>query len=47
MLLTLPHSTLYIFATGKGVKHGGEYKLKIPASFHFYEPEKTIKLSKK
>ena len=47
MLLSLPHFTLDIFATGKQVNHGGEYGLEIPADFHFYGPEKAIKLAKK
>ena len=47
MFLSLPHCALDIFATGKRVKHGGEYRLEIPADFHLYVPEKAIKLAKK
>ena len=45
--LPLPHCTLDIFATGKGVNHGGQYELEIPANLHFYLCEKAIKLAKK
>ena len=38
--------SLGIFGTGKRVNHGGEYGLEIPANFHFYGPEKAIKLAK-
>ena len=38
--------TLDIFATGKRVNHGGEYRLEIPAHFNFCEPEKAINLAK-
>ena len=47
MFLYLPHCTLDIFATVKCVDHGREYGLEIPGSFHFYEPEKAIKLAEK
>ena len=46
MFLSVPHCAFNIFATGKPVTHGGEYRLEIPANFHFYVPEKTIKLAK-
>ena len=46
MLLPLPCCALGIFATGKRVNHGGEYGLDILAKFHFYGPEKAIKLAK-
>ena len=42
-----PHCTLNIFATEKHGNHGGKYVLEIPANFHFYAPEKTIKLAKR
>ena len=38
--------TLDIFATGKRVNHGGEYRLEIPPHFNFCEPEKAINLAK-
>ena len=47
MFLSLPYCALGIFAAVKRVKHGGEYGLEIYANFHFYGPEKTIKLAKK
>ena len=45
--LFLPHCVLDIFAVGKHVNHGGAYGLEMPDNFHFYEPEKAIKLAKK
>ena len=39
--------TLDIFATGKCVNRGGENGLEIPSNFHFYGPEKAIKMTKK
>ena len=45
MFLSLLRCALDVFATGKGVNHGGEYGLEIPAIFLFYGPEKTIKLT--
>ena len=47
MFLSLPHCALDIFATGKRVKHGGEYRPEILADFHLYVPKKAIKLAKK
>ena len=47
MFLSLPYCALDIFATGKRVNHGGEHGLEISANFHFYGPEKAIKLAKK
>ena len=47
MFLSVPFCALGIFATVKRVNHGGEYGLEIYASFHFYGPEKTIKLAEK
>ena len=46
MFLSLPHSTLYIFATGKQVNHGGKQGLEIPANFYFYGYQKAIELAK-
>ena len=46
MFLPLPRCVLGIFATGKRVNHGGEYGLDILEKFHFYGPEKAIKLTK-
>ena len=31
----------------KRIKHGGEYGMEILETFHFYKPEKTIKLAKR
>ena len=45
MFLPLPHYALDIFATGKRVNHGRQYGQEISAKFHFYWPEKTIKLA--
>ena len=45
-VFTLPHCALNIFATGKHVDQGDQYKLKIPANFQLYGPEKAIKLAK-
>ena len=42
-----PHCALDNFAIGKRVHHGGENGLEIPVSFHFYVPEKAIKMAKK
>ena len=36
---------MYIFAIWKCFNTGGEYGLEIPANFHFYGPEKAIKLA--
>ena len=36
----------HIFAAGKRFNRGIEYGLEIPAIFHFYGPEKAIKLAK-
>ena len=47
MFLSLPYCTLDISAVGICVNHGCEYGLEIPKNFHFYEPEKAIKLAKK
>ena len=47
MFQSLHYCALDIFATGKPVNHGGKYGLGIPANFHFYGPEKAIKLAKK
>ena len=47
MFLSLPHCGLDSFATGKRVNHTGEYGPEIPASSHFYGPEKAFKLAKK
>ena len=47
MFLSLSRFALDIFATGKRVNHEGEYGQVIPVNFHFYGPEKTIKLAKK
>ena len=46
MFLPLPHCALDIFATGKRVNHGRQYGQEISAKFHFYGPEKTIKLAR-
>ena len=43
----MPYCTLDIFAIGICVNHGCEYGLEIPKNFHFYEPEKAIKLAQK
>ena len=45
--LSLLYCTLDIFAVGICVNHGCEYGLEIPKNFHFYEPEKAIKLAQK
>ena len=47
MFLFLPRSNLDIFATGKRVNHGGEYRLEISVNFQFSRLKKTIKLAKK
>ena len=47
MFVSLPHSTLDIFATEKRFNHGGAYGLKIPANLHFCGSEKAVKLPKK
>ena len=47
MFLSLFHCILNIFATGERANHRGEYGLEISANFHFYEPEKSIKMAKK
>ena len=39
------HYALNTFATGKRINHRGGYGLEIPANFHFYGPEKTLKLT--
>ena len=44
---SLPHYVLDIFATGRRINHGGEYRLEIPANFHFCGPEKAVKQTKK
>ena len=36
---------MYIFVAWKCVNIGDEYGLEIPANFHFYGPEKAIKLA--
>ena len=46
-ILSLPHYALNIFATGKRVNHGGKYGLETPENFHFYGPEKAIKVAEK
>ena len=47
MFLSLPHYTLGIFANGKRVNHGGEYRLEISANFNFYVHKKAIELARK
>ena len=47
IFLFQPHCALDIFETGKRVNHGGKYRLETPVNFHFYVPEKSIKLGKK
>ena len=46
VFLSRPNCAFDIFAAGKRINHGGEYLLDIRANFHFYEPEKAIKLAK-
>ena len=46
LFVSLPHCTFDIFANGKGINHGGEYELEIPANFNFYVLEKANKLAK-
>ena len=46
MVLSLSYCA-NIFATGKRVSHGGEYRLWIPVNFHFHVPEEAIKLPKR
>lgn len=41
MFLFLSYCALNIMVTGKCVNHEGGYELEIPASFHFYDPEKA------
>ena len=47
IFLFLLHYTLNTSATGKRINHGGDYRLEIHANFHFYGPEKTLKLTEK
>ena len=47
MFLSLAHYALDIFASGKQVSSKGECGPEIRVSFHFYGPEKSIKLAKK
>ena len=47
IFLFLLRFTLNTFATGKRINHSGKYGLEIPANFHFYGPEKTLKLIEK
>ena len=47
MFLPLPHCALDIFATGKRVNHGDQYRQEIRAKFNFYGLENTIKLARK
>lgn len=47
MFLALPHCALDIFETRTCANCRGEYGLDIPANFHFFGPEKVIKLAKK
>ena len=42
MFLSLLHCILKIFATEKCINFGVEYGLEIPATFHFYDPEKSL-----
>ena len=47
ILVSIPVPLQFGRSTGKHVNHGAEYGLEIPTNFHFYRPEKTIKLVKK
>ena len=46
MSVCLFYCAFEIFVTGKRLNHDGEYRLEIPANFHFYGAEKTINLAK-
>ena len=46
MFSSLALFTLDVFPTGKCVSDTREYGLEIHATFHIYEPEKTIKFAK-
>ena len=45
MFLCWLYCAFEIFVTWKRLNHDGEYRLEIPANFHFYGPEKTINLA--
>ena len=47
MFPSLVHCPLGIFTIAKRVSREDEYGLEIPANFHFYGPEKAIKLTQK
>ena len=46
MFLSLPHCALNI-CNWELVNYGAEYRLEVPANFHFYGPEKATKFAKK